>query len=180
MTSIAIIRKMKTAPMASRGGVFVFIRHFRLAAGITQGIFDMTFLKRISTNSNVSLRSAYRKRPMLEIFAELTGSNRCDCQSYGISTSGHARVLAACRELLAAGVDPDSALSVYRNGVLALRIRPIRAGARLAVEDGETGIPKFRLARLERRGAASPARQTAPRVSRPSSDGRSLATGGVR
>jgi hypothetical protein len=132
----------------------VFFRHFRLAAGTTQGILDMSFLLPISANSNVSLRSAYRKRPKLEISAELTGSNRCDCESYGISTSGHVPALAVCRELLAAGVDPDSVLSVYRNGVLALRIRSIREGARLTVEDGETGIPKFRLVRPARRGAA--------------------------
>jgi hypothetical protein len=32
-------------------------------------------------------------------------------------------VLALCRELLAAGLDPDAAVEAYRAGTLALRVR---------------------------------------------------------
>ena len=46
-----------------------------------------------------------------------------------------------CRELLAAGADPDRALAIYRSGVLALRIRSSREGASLTVEDAESDTP---------------------------------------
>jgi hypothetical protein len=64
-----------------------------------------------------------------------------------------------CRELLAAGANPDMALAIYRGGVLALRIRSIRDRASLIVEAAESGAPRFRLARPPRRGAASPMRK---------------------
>jgi hypothetical protein len=86
------------------------------------------------------------------ITAQLTGSHHCE--ALGIVAKGRAPALALCRQLLVAGIDPDTALVVVRNGILSLRIRSIREGARLTVEDGETGIPKFRLVRPARRGAA--------------------------
>jgi hypothetical protein len=69
------------------------------------------------------------------------------CEALGIVASGHAPVLTLCRELLAAGIQPDTALAVYRRGVLALKVRAIGNAARLAVEDSGTGRPRFRLAR---------------------------------
>ena len=98
-----------------------------------------------------------KEHRLAQIAARLTGSHRCE--AFGIVATGHAPVLMLCRELLAAGVYPDAELTVYRNGVLSLRIQSIRAAARLTVEDGETGIPRFRLIRPERRGAASPVRK---------------------
>jgi hypothetical protein len=95
----------------------------------------------------------------ISLTAELIGSRCCDCESHGIRTVGHAPGLAMCRELLAAGVNPDTALAIFRKGVLALRIRSIREGASLTVEDTESGTPRFRLARPPRRGAASPVRK---------------------
>jgi hypothetical protein len=92
-----------------------------------------------------------------QIAARLTGSHRCE--ALGIVATGHAPVLMLCRELLAAGVNPDAELAVYRNGVLSLRVQSVSAGARLTVEDGTTGVPRFRRARPSRRGAASPARK---------------------
>jgi hypothetical protein len=65
------------------------------------------------------------------IRAELAGSSRCTAA--GISTSGSTPVLALCRQLLAAGVDPDLALEVYRQGILALRVRSLRGGAALKI-----------------------------------------------
>jgi hypothetical protein len=89
--------------------------------------------------------------------AELHGS--CHCEALDHVATGYAPALALCRQLLAAGLDPDRALHVYRNGILSLRIRTIREGAELTVEDAESGSPRFRLARPPRRGAASPMRK---------------------
>jgi hypothetical protein len=94
--------------------------------------------------------------------ARLTGSHRCE--ALGVVASGHAPVLALCRELLAAGIEPDTALVVYRRGVLALKVRAIGKAAQLAVEDSASGRPRFRLARPKRRGAASPMRKNGGRV----------------
>jgi hypothetical protein len=87
-----------------------------------------------------------------QISAELCGSQRCEAQ--GLVATGHVPILALCRELIAAGLDPDRPLTVYRRGVIALHVRSIAEGARLTVEDGENGRPRFRLARPQRRGAA--------------------------
>jgi hypothetical protein len=104
----------------------------------------MTFLVKISTNSNIlSPKSENRKRPKPEITAELSGSSSCVCKSLGVSMSGNAPVLAMCRELLAARADPDSSLTVYRKGILSLRIRSIREGARLTVKEPDRGRPHF-------------------------------------
>jgi hypothetical protein len=105
-------------------------------------------------------KTSGNERPLsISLTAELIGSRRCDCESYGICTVGHAPGLAMCRELLAAGANPDTALVIYRSGALALRIR-IREGASLTVEAAESGTPRFRLARPPRRGAASPTQKT--------------------
>jgi hypothetical protein len=89
--------------------------------------------------------------------AQLIGSHQCE--ALGVVANGYAPALVLCRELLAAGANPDAALAVYRNGVVSLRIRSLRKGARLTVEDNENGTPKFRLARPARRGAAPTARK---------------------
>jgi hypothetical protein len=93
------------------------------------------------------------------ISAQLTGWHRCE--ALGMVAIGHAPVLKLCRELLAAGIDPNSALDVFRRGLLALRVRSVGGGARLAVEDNQNGRPQFRLARPPRRGAAPPMRKRA-------------------
>jgi hypothetical protein len=106
-------------------------------------------------------RKTSRSESPLSIFltAKLIGSRRCDCESYGICTVGHAPVLALCRELIAAGANPDMSLAIYRGEVLALRIRSIGEAAELVVEDSQNGCPRFRLVRPARRGAASPMRK---------------------
>ena len=88
------------------------------------------------------------------IHAEITGSDTC--LAAGIKATGHAPVLGLCRQLLAAGLDPDRAIEVYRAGILALTVRSIAQGARLTVEDDSRGTPRFR---PWRGGAASPVRQ---------------------
>jgi hypothetical protein len=100
------------------------------------------------------LRSKNRTDLAALLTAELIGPCGCRCESHGIYTAGYAPALAMCRELLAAGVDPNSTLAIYRQGVLALRVRSIRQGAKLAVEGAESGTPRFRLARPAGRGTA--------------------------
>jgi hypothetical protein len=73
---------------------------------------------------------------------------------------GNTPVLALCRELLRQGVDPDQVLQVYRNGVLALRVRSIAEGAALTVAEGDRGIPRFRRWKpMPLREGSPPARQ---------------------
>ena len=100
----------------------------------------------------VRKRQHSRTRQPTPISAHLIGSHQCE--ALGIVAKGYAPVLTLCRELIAAGVNPDSALAVYRNGVLSLQIRSLREGAKLAVEDDKNGTPRFRTARPERGGAA--------------------------
>ena len=94
---------------------------------------------------------------MTAIHAELTGSNTCLAE--GITATGKTPVLSLCRHLLAVGLDPDSALEVYRNGTLALKVRSIGEGATITVEDNRYGQPVFRPYRDKGDGAASPMSQ---------------------
>jgi hypothetical protein len=75
------------------------------------------------------------------IRALLIGNN---CTAAGLTASGSAPVLGLCRVLLAAGHDPDKPLLAFRGQTLALIVRSIREGARLAVEDDRHGRPRFR------------------------------------
>ena len=63
-----------------------------------------------------------------------------------------------CRQLLATGVDPDTPLRVYRRGVLALKVRSIREGARLTVKTAGNGTPIFTVDDGYKGAAAPPAR----------------------
>ena len=149
-------------PSAEPGGLRFFFHKFPAWAASraeTKKGLNMSFLTPLSVGSNASLRSRTCHKHPGPITAQLTGSHRCECVLYGLSASGHAPTLVLCRELLNAGANPDSSLVVYREGVLALRIRSIREGAKLTVEDAESGTPRFRLARPPRRGAASPMRK---------------------
>ena len=88
------------------------------------------------------------------IVAHLDGPRTCTWA--GVTARGAAPSLVLCRELLAAGLDPDSALEVYRKGILAFRVRSLRDGAGLTVEDDHLGRPKLRRWRGPRGdGAAS-------------------------
>jgi hypothetical protein len=91
------------------------------------------------------------------IAAELKGSNRCT--AIGITARGHAPVLALCRRLIEAGIDPDRPLHVYRGDCLALTVRSIAEGARLTVEDNHLGRPRFVRWRPRSDGAALPMRE---------------------
>jgi hypothetical protein len=88
--------------------------------------------------------------------AELTGSDTCTAADLTVRAS--APVLTMCREMLAAGLDPDRALDVYRNGVLSLRIRSIGEAAKLDVMDDGNGprFVRYRPAEREHRGVGEP------------------------
>jgi len=77
----------------------------------------------------------------LPLPAELSGDGTCTAA--GITARSHAPALALCRQLLAAGLDPDQALEVYRGATLALRIRSIGEGAQFTVREDNRGTPRF-------------------------------------
>jgi hypothetical protein len=62
----------------------------------------------------------------------------------GITATGPTPVLALCRELLAAGVDPNQCLEVYRGATLALRIRSLGEAAALELNSEATGFRRRR------------------------------------
>lgn len=87
--------------------------------------------------------------------------HECDTASAaGVVSRGHTPVLVLARELLAAGLSPDTAMDVFRGGTLALRIASIGKVAGLEINADGSG---FRTARKP--DAASPIRQTAIAVS---------------
>jgi hypothetical protein len=92
------------------------------------------------------------------VIAELVGDDCCRCQEIGAAVTANAPVLAMCRQLLAAGIDPDKALRVYRCGVLALTVHSIREGARLTVKTAGNGTPIFTLDDGCKGAAAPPVR----------------------
>jgi len=89
------------------------------------------------------------------VIAELVGDDCCRCQEIDAAVTANAPVLAMCRQLLAAGVDPDTPLRV---GVLALKVRSIREGARLTVKTAGNGTPIFTVDDGYKGAAAPPAR----------------------
>jgi hypothetical protein len=90
--------------------------------------------------STILTRGAFRNS--LPLFGELVGSDTCTCA--GMTAVGNAPVLAMCRQLLAAGMDPDQAMEVYRGAVLALRVRSIGEAAQLDVNSKGTGFVAYR------------------------------------
>src|SRR5262245_47652819 len=57
------------------------------------------------------------------ILARLNRDDRCAAR--GVVAAGSSPVLALCRKLVAAGVDPGTRLHVFRAGTLCLRVRSI-------------------------------------------------------
>jgi hypothetical protein len=105
--------------------------------------------------------------------AELGGSTVCTAA--GITARGAAPVLALCRQLLAAGLNPDQALEVYRSGVLALRVPSIGEAAGLEVNSHGTAFVALRKRRTASPIAPNdcPAAQDAETRCRPELGGRS-------
>ena len=77
------------------------------------------------------------------IRADLIGSDQC--RAAGITAHGASSVLALCRELVAANVDPNRPLHAYRGDVLCLVIRSIGEAAHLDVNSKGTGFTKSRV-----------------------------------
>jgi hypothetical protein len=118
-------------------------------------------LQEIQHAEHIRKRQSSRNRQSSPpIPAQLTGSDQC--AALGI---GRTPALALCRQLLAAGVNPDRALTVYRYGILSLRIRSIREGAALTVKDSATGRPSFRPVAPQGIAATSPMRKNRRRAS---------------
>jgi len=72
------------------------------------------------------------------IRAKLTGSDICT--ALGLTERAAAPVLAMCRRLIEAGIDPRRPLHCYRDGVLALKVRSLREGAALELNGDGTGF----------------------------------------
>jgi hypothetical protein len=82
------------------------------------------------------------------IRAELIGSN--ECRAAGLTVRSPSPILAMCRRLLAAGINPDLRLDCYRGSTLALTVISIGYGAGLEINGHGTGF----IARPE--GGAAP------------------------
>jgi hypothetical protein len=80
-----------------------------------------------------------------QIRAELIGSD--SCKAIGIAAQSSSPVLALCRRLVAAGVDPATPMEVYRGATLALWIRSIGEAARLEVNAKGSGFIAARAVR---------------------------------
>ena len=64
-----------------------------------------------------------------------------EASALGITATAAAPVLALCRKLVAAGFDPNTPLEAYRDrNLLALKVRSIGEGARLAVAGNGVGF----------------------------------------
>jgi hypothetical protein len=74
------------------------------------------------------------------IIAELIGNDRA--QAGNIVARSRSPVFALCRELLAAGANPNSKLECFRGSVLALTVKTIGIGATLTIEENATRGPR--------------------------------------
>src|SRR5262249_61635956 len=97
-----------------------------------------------TTGPATTTSNAIDPRRLAALCADLVGSDVCTAP--GIIARSYAPVLALCRRLIEAGIDPDQPLHVYRGDTLALVVRSIAEGARLAVGVNQPRQP--RLARV--------------------------------
>lgn len=91
------------------------------------------------------------------VHAQLTGIYTAT--ALGLTVRGSSPVLALCRKLVAAGVDPNRSLHAYRGEVLCLVVRSISEGARLTVAEGDNA-PRLRAWK------PMPSREGSPRIAR--------------
>jgi hypothetical protein len=78
---------------------------------------------------------------LTDIYAVLKDDDVCEAQ--GFSVKAYSPALAMCRKLVEAGYDPSSSLLAFRGDILALKVRQIGEGARMAVRDAPNGCPTF-------------------------------------
>jgi hypothetical protein len=100
---------------------------------------------------------AARRRAQPPLTGSIVGSDRCVVA--GISIRASSPVLAVCRQLVAAGCDPDLGLELYRDDTLCLIIGSIGTAAALEINPKSTGFIGARAVR-----AAPPMRQNGPRA----------------
>ena len=116
------------------------------------------------TDHSLAARSVASRTPKANnqqdccIVAELIGDN--ECRAAGLVVRSTTPVLAMCRQLIAAGIDPATPLECNRGATLAITVASIGQGAGLEINGHGTG---FR-ARAEG-GAASPIRKFREAVS---------------
>jgi hypothetical protein len=88
-----------------------------------------------------SPNSQRHPRNQAAIRAELFDSDIC-CAA-GLTVRASAPVLGLCRQLVAAGFDPATALRCYRGGTLSVRVRSIGAAAALEINSkGTEFVPR--------------------------------------
>jgi hypothetical protein len=88
---------------------------------------------------------------MLKSFTEIRQIRRAAVRaeligSEGFTARANSPVLALCRLLIAAGIDPDRPLNAYRDDMLALRVRTIGEAADLEINSKGTGFVRCRQA----------------------------------
>jgi hypothetical protein len=113
----------------------VFAKKNRGAGG-TPGEKDSFFGKNNFPHNN---HRRILKQPA--IVGRLAGDSWCKIGE--AFATGRTPVLTACRALLAQGIDPDTALEIYRNGTLALRVRSIEQAAKLRVATHGVGFERL-------------------------------------
>jgi len=79
-----------------------------------------------------------RRQPAQAIRAELRGDN--ECRAAALITRGTTPILAMCRKLVAAGVNPATPLECYRGPTLAIIVASIGHGAGLEINGHGTGF----------------------------------------
>ena len=111
-----------------------------------------------SRQNNTSENSQGLSTTQVPLIGALSADNCCRIGE--VVSTGPTPVLTALRDLLSQGVNPDAAVEIHRNGVLALRIRSIRAGAALTVSEETDRPPRFkRWKPLDLGDGSPPARQ---------------------
>ena len=86
----------------------------------------------------VGLVATPSRKPSQVVRAELVGSDRCLAAGY--VTRGTTPVLAMCRKLVAAGINPAASLECYRGATLAITVASIGQGAGLKLNGHGSGF----------------------------------------
>jgi hypothetical protein len=115
------------------------------AAAATGGAGDFDLAGRqISTVATPERQRLQDQRLVALIRADLIGSDQC--RAAGTTAHGPSPVLALCRELVAAKVDPDRPMHAYRGDMLCLVVRSIGEAAQFDISSKGTGFVRSRLA----------------------------------
>ena len=106
-----------------------------------------------------------RRQPAQAIRAELRGDN--ECRAAGHITRGTTPILAMCRKLVAAGIDPATPLECYRGTTLCLLVTSIGEAATLEPNSGGTCFTRRCIRRRTTVRAAPPVAPLATDAPRP-------------